>query len=297
MWAINRGNGKSLAVSHFSAENQLYEAQRKTSNHRRSRQEIRCPHRTSNGQVLARRTRETVSRCREDHRFREAENARQAFKISSNLFGSSPYPSARIDRTKSSSRDVANIPRSTSISSFLCFLALASCGRRPRLFFSAITSRMSSSFMPFAMSEAQNDTVPAIDNQLHSFANPVMRAIAVSSHSVENQKYEAQAKASDHGQGCSEGCSTNGRDMVATLNRGKNRTAGQGQLVHFLRERERALAKSAIRLTCLNTGLYTVCSRWARNFAWRASSHSACTASQSGLPAGISEIRNRLGSL
>lgn len=158
MCAIVRSKGKSLAVSHFSAENQLYEAQRKIRNHGRSRQEIRCPYRSGDGQILPRRTRETVSRRSKDHRFREAENARQAFKISSNLFGSSPYPSARIDRTKSSSRGVANIPRSTSISSFLCFLALASCGRRPRFFSSAITSRISSSFVPFAMFKARNDS-------------------------------------------------------------------------------------------------------------------------------------------
>ena len=168
MCAINRGNGKSLAVSHSSEENQLHEAQRKAFDHGRSRQEIRCPHRSGDGQVLPRRARETVSGRREDHRFREAENARQAFKISSNLFGSSPYPSARIDRTKSSSRGVANIPRSTSISSFLCFLALASCGRRPRLFSSAITSRMSSSFVPFAMFKARNDNGLLLNcNYLH----------------------------------------------------------------------------------------------------------------------------------
>jgi hypothetical protein len=122
MCAIVRSKGKSLAVSHFSAENQLYEAQRKIRNHGRSRQEIRCPYRSGDGQILPRRTRETVSRRSKDHRFREAENARQAFKISSNLFGSSPYPSSRIDRTKSSSRGVANIPRSTSISSSFAFL-------------------------------------------------------------------------------------------------------------------------------------------------------------------------------
>jgi len=220
-----RSNGKPLAVSHFSAENKLDEAQRKTSNHGRSCQEIRCPHRSGDGQVFPGRTRETVSRRREDHRFREAENARQAFKISSNLFGSSPYPSARIDLTKSSSRGAANISRSTSISSFLCFLALASCGRRPRLFSSAITSRISSSFVPFAISEAGNDSGFLLTLQLSSLTN------------------------------------------------------------------------NCRRLTAENMPAYTVCSRWARNSARRASSHSACTASQSGLPAGISEICNRSGSL
>jgi len=47
---------------------------------------------------------------------------------------------------------------------------------------------------------------------------------------------------------------------------------------------------AGLQLTGTNAGLYTVYSRWVCNFAWRASSHSACTASQSGLPAGISEI-------
>jgi elongation factor P len=45
-----------------------------------------------------------------------------------------------------------------------------------------------------------------------------------------------------------------------------------------------------LQLTCLNAALYTVYSRWARTFARRASSHSACAAPESGLPAGISEI-------
>jgi hypothetical protein len=58
-----------------------------------------------------------------------------------------------------------------------------------------------------------------------------------------------------------------------------------------------SLVNVGLRLTGKNAPAYTVNSRWARNFARRASSHSACTASQSGLPAGISEIRNRSGSL
>ena len=42
---------------------------------------------------------------------------------------------------------------------------------------------------------------------------------------------------------------------------------------------------AGLRLTVRIAGLYTVYSRWARDFAWRASSHSACAAPQSGLPA------------
>jgi len=44
-------------------------------------------------------------------------------------------------------------------------------------------------------------------------------------------------------------------------------------------------------LTGSNEGLYTVVSRWRRNSFLRASRYSACPASQGGLPAGISEIR------
>ncbi len=148
---LTQQRAKSLAVSLFSADNQSYEAQRETSDAGRSRRAIFRPHGQGDGQVLPRGARKTVRQCRESHRFREAEKTRQAFKISSNFSGSSPYPSARIAFTKSSSRGVANIPRSIAISSFLCFIASASHGRRPRLFSSAITSRMSSSFVPLAI--------------------------------------------------------------------------------------------------------------------------------------------------
>lgn len=225
MRKLAQQRAKHLAVSLLSAENQAYETQRKAANHGRCRRVARRTHRQDDGQIYSRRTRKTVSQCHEDHRRREEARTRQAFKISSNCSGSSPYPSARIDLTKSSSRGVSNIPRRTAISSFLRFIASASRGRRPRLFSSAITSRISSSFVPLAISEARNDSCYLLANQLNLLANP------------------------------------------------------------------------AIQLTAVNAGLYTVNSRWARFFAQRASSHSACTASQSGLPAGISEIRNRSGSL
>lgn len=225
MCASAQAGGKSLAVSLFSGENQAYEAQRKNSNHGRSRRVARSSHRQDDGQVFARGARETVSRGKEDHRRREEERSRQAFTILSSCFGSSPYPSARIALTKSSSRGVANSPRITSSSSFSRFVSFASCGRRPRLVSSAITSRMSSSFVPFAVFKARNDSGFLPTLQLSSLHN------------------------------------------------------------------------NGLRLTGANAPAYTVNSLWARNFAQRASSHSACTASQSGLPAGISEIRNRSGSI
>jgi hypothetical protein len=175
MCSIVQTLGKTLAVSLFSAENKTYEAQRKTSNHGRSRRMASGPHRQDDGQVFSRRACETFSQRREDHRRREEERSRQAFKIFSSCFGSSPYPSARIARAKSSSRGVANSPRSTSISSFFRFLSAASCGRRPGLPSSAMTSRMSSSFVPFAMFKARNDSGFLPTMQLSSLANTPLR--------------------------------------------------------------------------------------------------------------------------
>ncbi len=225
MRALGQTRGKPLAVSLFSAENRLYEAQRKTDDPGRSRGMARGSHRQDDGQVFSRRAREAVSRSSEDHRRREEARSRQAFTIFSSCLGSSPYPSARIARTKSSSRGVAKRPRITSRSSFSRFLALASIGRLPRRDSSAITSRISSSFGPFPMSKDAND-----------------------------------------------------RRFLPIFQLTSSFTA-------------------RLRLTRVKSPAYTVRSRWARNFARRASSHSACTASQSGLPAGISEICNRSGSL
>ncbi len=211
-------SANSLAVSVLSAENQSYEAQSKTDDDGRSRPMARRSDRQDDGQGFSRRASAALSRGREGHRLREEARSRQAFTIFSSCFGPSPYPSARIARTKSSSRGVANSPRITSSSSCFRFLALESCGRRPRLFSSAITSRMSSSLVPSAMCESRNDSGFLLTMQLTSANN------------------------------------------------------------------------AGLRLTGTNAGLYTVYSRWACHFAWRASSHSACTAPQSGLPAGISEI-------
>jgi hypothetical protein len=158
MCAIVPSSANPLAVSFFSADNQSYEAQRKTDDREPSRPMARRSYRQDDGQVFSGRACETFSRSRKDHRRREEARSRQAFTILSSCFGSSPYPSARIARTKSSSRGVANSARITSFSSCFRFLALESCGRRPRLFSSAITSWMSSSLVPLAMCERRNDS-------------------------------------------------------------------------------------------------------------------------------------------
>jgi hypothetical protein len=168
MCAIVPSSSNPLAVSVFSAENQSYEAQRKTDDHGPSRPVARRSHRQDDGQGFSRRAGKAFSRGCEDHRRREEARSRQAFTICSSCFGSSPYPSARIARTKSSSRGVANSPRIASFSSCFRFLALESCGRRPRLFSSAITSWMSSSLVPFAILESRNDSGFLLTMQLTS---------------------------------------------------------------------------------------------------------------------------------
>jgi hypothetical protein len=130
-----------------------------------------------------------------------------------------------IAATTSASFVNARILRIASCCSRSNFRASALIGRLPRRGSSAITSRISSSFVLFAMFKARNDSGFLLTMQLSSLTNKCRR------------------------------------------------------------------------LTAENVPAYTVCSRWVRHFAWRASSHSACTASQSGLPAGISEICNRSGSL
>jgi hypothetical protein len=225
MCAIVRSKGKSLAVSHFSAENQYYEAQRKASDHGRSRREASS---TSGAGVVeihsGRKSRETAE-DQEIYFLREKERARQSFKIFSSSSGSSPRPSKLIAATTSASFVSPRILRIVSCRSRCNFRASPLIGRLPRRDSSAITSRMSSSFVPFGMVKRRNDSGFLLTMQLSSMGN------------------------------------------------------------------------SRPRLTGKNAPAYTVHSRWARHFARRASSHSACTASQSGLPAGISEICNRSGSL
>jgi hypothetical protein len=225
MYAIVRRNGKSLAVSYFSAENKTYEAQRKASVHGRSRRETRGAPGAGVVEIHSGRKNRKAAQDQTVHFLREEERARQSFKIFSSSFGSSPRPSRSIAAITSASRVNPRIIRIVSSRSLGIFRASALIGRFPRRESSAITSRMSSSFVPFAMFKARTDTGFLLTMQLTSLVN------------------------------------------------------------------------AGLRLTGKNAPAYTVYSRWARNFAQRASSHSACTASQSGLPAGISEIRNRSGSL
>jgi len=211
-------HGKLLAVSLLSAENKFYEAQRKTSNDGRSRREARGTPRACMVEILSGRKSRKTAEDQAVHFLREEERARQVFKISSSSAGSSPRPSRPIAAITSVSLVNPRIIRIVSNRSRCNFRASALAGRLPRRDSSAITSRMSSSFVPFVMFKARNDNGFLLTIQLSSL-----------------------------------------------INRG-------------------------LRLTAAKATLYTVHSRWARNSAQRASSHSACTASQSGLPAGISEI-------
>lgn len=208
----------SLAVSVFSGENQAYEAQRKASNHGRSRREARRTPRASVVDILSGRKSRKAAKDQAVHFLREEERARQVFKIFSSSAGSSPRPSRPIAAITSVSLVNPRIIRIVSNRSRCNFRASALAGRLPRRDSSAITSRISSSFVPFAMAEARNNTVHSLTNQLYLFANPAMR------------------------------------------------------------------------LTGAKAALYTVNSRWVRNSARRASSHSACSVGKIGSPSGISEI-------
>jgi hypothetical protein len=225
MCGIVRSNGKSLAVSLFSAENKSCEAQRKASHHGRSRRETRGAPGAGVVEIHSGRKSRKTAQDQEIYFLREEERARQSFKIFSSSSGSSPRPNRSIAAITSVSFVNARILRIVSSRSRCNFRASALICRLPRRDSSAITSRMSSSFVPFAMFKARNASGFLLTMQLSSLSN------------------------------------------------------------------------SGLRLTRENTPAYTVYSRWARNSAQRASSHSACTASQSGLPAGISEICNRSGSL
>jgi hypothetical protein len=216
---------KFLAVSLFSADNKTYEAQRKAFDHGRSRRETSGTPGASVVEVHSGRKSRKTAQDQEIYFLREEERARQSFKIFSSSSGSSPRPNRSIAAITSVSFVNARILLIVSSRSRCNFRASALICRLPRRDSSAITSRMSSSFVPFAMFKARNDSGFVLTMQLSSLSN------------------------------------------------------------------------SGLRLTRKNAPPYTVCSRWARSSAQRASSHSACTASQSGLPAGISEIRNRSGSL
>lgn len=225
MRTIVRSNAKSLAVSLFSAENNSYEAKRKTDDHGRSRGEASGTPGAGLVEIHSGRKSRKATQDQAVHFLREEERARQSFKIFSSSSGSSPRPSRSIAAIASASLVNPRIVRIISSRSLCNFRASALFGRLPRRDSSAMTSRMSSSFVPFAMSKDGNDSRFLTTFQLTSSVT------------------------------------------------------------------------SRLRLTRAKPPAYTVYSRWARNSARRASSHSACTASQSGLPAGISEICNRSGSL
>jgi hypothetical protein len=109
----------------------------------------------------------------EVYRFLEEEKERQIRKASSSFFGSS-FPSRRIASTKSCSRVVASRSRNIANSSALRFFALASRGRLPRLFSSAITSRMSSS-KSGVMLKNRNNNGFLLARQSQTVANKVWR--------------------------------------------------------------------------------------------------------------------------
>ena len=267
-----------LAVSVFSGENQAYEAQRKASNHGRSRRETRSHNGQFSVTTLTGGAGKKVAQFFEDYRLHKKEEARQIFSASANFSGSSSSPSPRIaTRNSCSVLDVSAIRKSSR-----CFLrsfkASASRGRRPRFFSSAMTSRISSSIVPFAIAETRNNTALALANQLYLFANLIWLTVVVSPSSAENQTHEERRNTSDYGRRSCQDCGTNGRDVVALFATRANRTPAQSHRVHFVRDGERALANPAMRLTGAKAALYTVNSRWVRNSARRASSHSACSA-------------------
>ena len=209
---------KHLAISLLSAENQKYETQQKVvyEGHGGAKASRDC--RRLLVAISSRGAFPENSQFRKGYLRRKEEKERQSLKASSSFCGSSAICKPRIARINSASLSISSASLTCRSKSALSFLAFKSRGRLPRLFSSAITSRMSSSFVPLAISEARNDSCYSLANRLYFLAN------------------------------------------------------------------------LAIQLTAVNAGLYTVGSRWAQKFALRASSHSAWTASQSGLLAGISEI-------
>ena len=171
MRAIVRSNGNSLAVSHFSAGNKIHEAQGKAPNRGRSRREA-C--RTSGAGVVeiysGRKSRKTAQ-DQEIYFLREEERARHSFKIFSSSSGSPPRPSRSIAATTSASFVNPRILRIISRCSRCHFRASAWIGHLPRRDSSAITSRISSSFAPFAMVKRRNDSGSLLTMQLSSLHN------------------------------------------------------------------------------------------------------------------------------
>jgi len=172
---VLEARAKSLAVSLFSVENRTYEAQRKTSNHGRSRREARSTPGAGVVEILSRRKSRKVAKDQAVHFLREEERARQVFKICSSSTGSPPRPSRPIAAITSASLVNPRIIRIDSNRSFCNFRASALAGRLPRRDSSAITSRMSSSFVPFAMFKGRNDSGFLLTMQLSSLANTGLR--------------------------------------------------------------------------------------------------------------------------
>ncbi len=166
---------KSLAVYLVSAENQSYETKRKAHDARPSRQKTRGNSRTRVVKVLTGGEGRKTPQNEAVHFLREAERARQSFKIFSSSSGSSPRPSRSIAAITSASLVNPRIIRIASIRSRCSFRASALAGRFPRRDSSAITSRISSSFIPFAMREARNDSGFLMTMQLSSLANTTLR--------------------------------------------------------------------------------------------------------------------------
>jgi hypothetical protein len=88
---------------------------------------------------------------------REEEKERQSRTASSSLFGSSSSCSPRIAWRNSASVSSASASLTCRNNSAFCFLAFKSSGRLPRLFSSAITSRMSSSKGSSGMLKTRNN--------------------------------------------------------------------------------------------------------------------------------------------
>jgi hypothetical protein len=158
MCAIVPSSANPLAVSVFSAENQSYEAQRKTDDHGPSRRGTRETPRAGLVQVHFGRKGRKATEHKEVHFFREEERARQSFKIFSRSSGSSPHPNSSIAASTSDSFVNARILRIASNRSLSNLRDSALIGRLPRRASSAITSRMSSSLVPFAIAESRNDS-------------------------------------------------------------------------------------------------------------------------------------------
>src|ERR1700724_207961 len=148
-----------LAVLSQPSDNRVHEAQR-----------CKRLHKGSNGEeahgtfgrlfvaVSRRRAGAQNSQLRKSYFRREEKKERQSRTASSSLFGSSSSCSPRIARRNSISVSRASASLTCRNNSAFSFLAFKSSGRLPRLFSSAITSRMSSSEGWSGIWETRNDS-------------------------------------------------------------------------------------------------------------------------------------------